>query len=70
MQVREIKTEAKERFALNRYHAMLVYGVVFTLALNIAVLTTVLSLLNIWAIWYGIILIFCSCSCWRRSGSA
>lgn len=58
MQVREIKTEAKERFALNRYHAMLVYGVVFTLALNIAVLTTVLSLLNIWAIWYGIILIF------------
>lgn len=43
---------------MNRYHAMLVYGVVYTLALNIAVLTTVLFLLNKWAIWYGVILIF------------
>lgn len=58
MHVREIKTEARERFALNRYHAMLVYGVVYTLALNIAVLTTALALLNIWAIWYGVVLIF------------
>jgi len=46
MHVREIKTEAKERFALNRYHAMLVYGVVYTLALNIAVLTTLLYIVN------------------------
>lgn len=58
MKVREIKNEAKERFALNRYHAMTVYGVVYTLALNIAVLTTALALLNIWAIWYGVVLIF------------
>lgn len=58
MRIREIKQEAKERFAVNRYHAMLVYGVVYTLALNIAVLTTVLFLLNKWAIWYGVILIF------------
>ncbi len=58
MYIGEIKKEARERFALNRYQAMLVYGVVYTLALNIAVLTTVLFLLNKWAIWYGIILIF------------
>lgn len=58
MHVREIKTEAKERFALNRYHAMLVYGVVYTLALNIAVLTTLLYIVNKWAVWYGVILIF------------
>ncbi|MDE7395224.1 MAG: DUF975 family protein, partial [Clostridiales bacterium] len=58
MQAREIRNEARERFALNRYHAMLVYGVVYTLALNIAVLTTVLFLLNRFAVWYGIVLIF------------
>lgn len=58
MHIRDIKIEAKERFALNRYQAMLVYGVVYTLALNIAVLTTVLFLINKWAAWYGVILIF------------
>ncbi len=58
MQAREIRNEARERFALNRYHAMLVYGVVYTLALNIAVLTTVLFLLNRFAVWYGVLLIF------------
>lgn len=58
MRVKEIKKEAKDRFALNRYHAMLIYGVVFTIALNIAVLTTALCLLNVWAVWYGVFLIF------------
>lgn len=58
MHVFEIKKEARERFALNRYHAMLVYGVVYTLALNIAVLTTLLFIVNKWAVWYGVILIF------------
>lgn len=58
MHIRDFKTEARERFALNRYHAMLIYGVVYTLALNIAILTTVLALINKWAIWYGIVLIF------------
>lgn len=58
MYIGELKKEARERFALNRYHAMLVYGVVYTLALNICVLTTTLCLLNKWAVWYGVILIF------------
>lgn len=57
MRMREIKTEAKECFALNRYRAMTICGAVYTLALNIAVLTTVLFLLSKWAVWYGVVLI-------------
>ncbi|MCI8596789.1 MAG: DUF975 family protein [Clostridia bacterium] len=57
MRVKEIKSEAKERFALNREHAMIIYGVVYTLALNIALLSTLLCVVSKYAIWYCIILI-------------
>ena len=46
MHVRKIKKEARERFALDRYHAMLVYGAVYTLALNIGILATVFAYLG------------------------
>ncbi len=57
MRVKEIKSEAKERFALNREHAMIIYGVVYTLALNIALLSTLLCVVSKYAIWYCVILI-------------
>lgn len=56
MKVREIKIEAKERFAINRYHAMLVYGVVYVLLLNIAILTN-FTIITKFLWWYAIILL-------------
>ena len=62
MHVRKIKKEAKERFAHDRYHAMLVYGAVYTLALNIGILVTALAFLGhyLWGAdgitrWYSVI---------------
>lgn len=65
MTIKEIKIEAKERFAVNRYQAMLAYCIVFFIVLNIAVVTAALCVLTsslrlpiaiiLW--WYGFILI-------------
>ncbi len=57
MQIKEIKNQAKSAFAYNRYSTLLHSGLVYVLALNIAIIATVLAVINIWAIWYGIVLI-------------
>lgn len=65
MTIKEIKTEARERFAVNRYQAMLAYCIVFFIILNIALATAALCVLTsslklpiaiiLW--WCGLILI-------------
>lgn len=57
MRISEIKKQAKERFAAYRYQTMLTYGVVYVIALNIAVMTMLLWVANKWSIGYGILLI-------------
>lgn len=49
MYIKDIKAEALKRLAINRYQAMLIYGVVYTIILNFAIIT--------YALWvYGIVL--------------